>query len=171
MSENIEQWVLWYADEDIAIFFDNIPDYGTLEYPPNATDEQIKDIDAKPYILNKNLRVKIQYKNETSYMFIPKGYRWNGANIPVGTWLLIANPDDPKILLASCIHDFVTENHTACRDDRYLSTMLLCCLCRVAHLAEYKIFLMFHAVDNYQKLFGRDQYGKKWGYYKKNNIL
>ena len=86
MSENVEQWVLWYADEDIAIFFDDIPDYDTLEYPPNATDEQIKDIDAKPYILSKNLRVKIQYKNETSYMFIPKGYRWNGGNIPAGTW-------------------------------------------------------------------------------------
>ena len=168
---NIIEWLLWYYDKDITISFDKTPDYDTLEYPPNATDEQIKDIDNKPYILNQELWVKIQYKNETSYIFIPKGYRWNGGNIPAGTWLLIANPDDPKIRLATLIHDFVTENHIYCRDDRYLSTMLLCCLCRVAHLAEYKVFLMFHSVDNYQKIFGRDQYGKKWGYYKKNNLI
>ena len=168
---NIIEWLLWYYDKDITISFDKTPDYDTLEYPPNATDEQIKDIDNKPYILNQELWVKIQYKNETSYIFIPKGYRWNGGNIPAGTWLLITNPDDPKIRLATLIHDFVTENHIYCRDDRYLSTMLLCCLCRVAHLAEYKVFLMFHSVDNYQKIFGRDQYGKKWGYYKKNNLI
>lgn len=171
INKDAINWLLWYCDEDIAIFFDKEPKHNTIEYPPNATKEQIKDIDNKPYILEEDLYVKIQYKNNTSYLFIPKGYRWNGANIPVGVWALILNPDDPKIRLASCIHDFCCENHRDCRDDRYLSTMLLCSLCRVTGTPSYKVFLIFHSVDNYQKLFGKDQYGKKWGYYKKNNLV
>lgn len=168
---NIDNWLLWYCDEDIAIHFDKKPKHITIEYPPNATKEQIEDIDKKPYVLTEDLYVKIQYDNDTSYLFLPKGYRWNGADIPFGAWELIISPDDPKIRLASCIHDFACSNHRFCRDDRYLSTKLLTSLCKETGISNAKVFLIFHTVDNYQKLFGKDKYGKKWGYYKKNNLL
>ena len=62
----MNNWILWYCDPDIAIFFNGIPNHTTLEYTPKATTDEIKDIDSKPYILNKELKIKIQYKNETS---------------------------------------------------------------------------------------------------------
>lgn len=167
----MNNWILWYCDPDIAIFFNGIPNHTTLEYTPKATTDEVKDIDSKPYILNKELKIKIQYKNETTFITIPKGYRWNGANIPSFAWVLIANPDDPKVRLASMVHDFCCENHVVCRDDRYLSTKLLCSLCKSAKMNTLKVSTMFHTVDNFQKLFGKDKYGKKWGYYQKNNLL
>lgn len=167
----MDNWILWYHDPDIAISFNCIPHHSTLEYTPESTTDDIKDIDNKPYILDKELKIKVQYKNDTTFITIPQGYRWNGANIPSFAWVLIANPDDPKVRLASMVHDFCCENHVVCRDDRYLSTKLLCSLCKSAKLNTLKVSTMFHTVDNYQKLFGKDKYGKKWGYYKKNNLL
>ena len=164
-------WILWYYDIDIAIHFTSIPKHTTLEYMPNMTIDEIKSIDNKPYILEEELKVKVQYNNNTIYFTIPKGYRWNGANIPSFAWVLIANPDDPKIRLASMVHDFVCENHILCQDDRYLSTKLLCSLCKSTKMNNFKVSSIFHTVDNYQKLFGKDKYGKKWGYYKNNNLL
>lgn len=159
---NIKRWLCWYEDDRIKIEFSVKPERSTLDYPPNATDEQIADIDDKPYINKKDLWVKITYENIVSYFFINKGYRWNGANIPRGCWYLIGNPDDPKFWLASMIHDWLCEHHYDARDNRYLSTLILCSLCKVAKVKNWRISLMFHAVDNYQKVKGEDLEGEKW---------
>ncbi len=162
VAPNIKNYITWFSDERLKIEFNKKPHWDTLQYPPKATKEEIKDIDEKPYINLADLWVKITYKGIVSYFFIPKGYRWNGANIPRGCWYLIGNPDDPKFRLASMLHDWLCENHNDARNDRYLSTLILCSLCKVSGVQEWRISLMFHAVDNYQKVFGRDLKGDKW---------
>lgn len=173
VAPNIKNYITWFKDDRLKIEFSGEPKWDTLKYPPlleNPTKEQlkehndkIKDIDEKPYICLKDLWVRIAYEGVVSHFFIHKGYRWNGANIPRGCWYLIGNPDDPKFRLASMLHDWLCENHNDARNDRYLSTLILCSLCKVSGVQEWRISLMFHAVDNYQKVFGRDLKGDKWG--------
>jgi len=172
VAPNIKHFITWFEDELIKIEFSTKPKWDTLQYPPlpeNPTEEQIEkrkkaiaDIDKKPYINLRDLWVRITYKGLTTYFFIEKGYRWNGANIPAGCWYIIGTPDDPKFRLASMIHDWLCEHHEDARDDRYLSTLIFCSLCKVSGVKEWRIFLMFHSVDNFQKVFGRDLKGDKW---------
>lgn len=162
VAPNIKNYITWFNDKKLKIEFSHEPKWDTLQYPPNATKEQIEDIDEKPYINLKDLWVKITYKDVVSYFFIPKGYRWNGANIPALAWYIIGTPDDPKFRLASMIHDWLCEHHDDARNDRYLSTIIFCSLCKVADVEDWQIFLAKHTVDNYQKVFGKDLKGDKW---------
>jgi len=169
---NVRKYIKWFENPQIKIEFNIEPKWDTLQYPPlveNATEEQLKahkkvveDIDEKPYINRHDLWVKITYKGLVTYFFIEKGYRWNGANIPPGCWYLIGTPDDPKFRLASMLHDWLCEHHIDARNERYLSTLIFCSLCKVSGVKPWRIFLMFHAVDNYQKVAGSDLKGDKW---------
>ena len=163
VAPNVSNWLRWFEDEQVKIEFDKIPKTNTLDYMPWAKKEEIKEVDEKPYINRVGLWVKITYRNKVIYFYIPKGYRWNGANIPALVWLIIGNPDDPKFRLASMIHDWLCEYHKDCGDDRYLSTIIFCGLLKVANVPDWKIFLCKHNVDNFQKLFGKDLNGNKWG--------
>lgn len=167
-------FITWFEDKRLKIEFNREPKTETLEYPPmpeNVTVEQfderkriIEDIDLKPYIVRHDLWIKITYNKKVSYIFIPKGYRWNGANIPSFAWVLIGTPDDPKFRLASMIHDWLCEHHEDARNDRYLCTLIFCSLCKVAGVTPWRVSLEFHAVDNFQKVAGRDLQGHKWNY-------
>lgn len=54
---------------------------------------------------------KVSYCNKTYLFVIPKGFCWNGANVPPFAWLIIGERTDPRFKLASCIHDFLCEHH------------------------------------------------------------
>ena len=174
VGPNKKNFITWFKNDKIKIEFDRSPKTETLDYPPmpdNATPEEIEernkiidDIDEKPYIVRHDLWVRITYKGKVSYIFIPRGYRWNGANIPGFAWFIIGTPDDPKFRLASMIHDWLCEHHEDARNDRYLSTLIFCSLCIVAGVGPVDIFLVFHSVDNFQKVAGRDLQGHKWNY-------
>ena len=162
VAPNIKKYITWFKDDKLKIEFSHEPKWATLQYPPNATKEQIEDIDEKPYINLKDLWVKITYKGLVSYFFIPRGYRWNGANIPGVAWYIIGTPDDPKFRLASMIHDWLCEHHEDARNDRYLSSLIFTSLLAVAGVEKYKQVIMFHSVDNFQKVFGKDLKGNRW---------
>ncbi len=127
------------------------------------TQDEVKLALKKPFILTKDLEVCFEWKGKAGYFNITKGYDWNGANIPAGAWLIIGQPKEPRIRLASMVHDYMCEHHNVVNNDRYLSTAIFEALCKhFGRFNNFKCWAMFHSVDNFQKLFGKDLEGKKW---------
>ena len=48
---------------------------------------------------------------------VPKSFRYNGANIPAGTWAVIYSPFHPDVMLPSLVHDWMYFNHQNTRDE------------------------------------------------------
>jgi len=127
------------------------------------SDEELKEALKKPFIVLIDLEIGIEFENKYYYFCIPKGYCWNGANVPPCAWLLIGQQKEPRFKLASCVHDFLCENHAVINNNRYLSTLIFETLCKeFGRFNKLKCFLMFHTVDNFQKIFGKDLEGNKW---------
>lgn len=120
------------------------------------TQDEVKKALKKPFFVKKDLYMLVNYKDKGHCVKIPANYRWNGANIPPCFWLLIGQKESPRLKLPSCVHDFLCENHNVIDNDRYLSTLIFETLCN--HFGKFNAFKrwsMFHAVDNYQKVFGK----------------
>lgn len=152
----------------LTIFFDE-------DNPENLLDDislfgmsdiQLKEAIKKPFIVTDKLNVLVYFNDERYFFSIPKGYTWNGANVPPFAWLLIGQRTDPRFKLASCIHDYLCEHHEKVRNNRYLSTLIFETLCE--HFGRFnslKRWAMFHSVDNFQKIAGKDLNNRKWGKY------
>lgn len=109
----------------------------------------------KPFFVISDLALTVEYKDKIFRFTIPKGYDWNGANVPPFAWLIIGHQKEPRFKLASCVHDYLCENKDVIGNDRYLSTLIFETLCE--HFGRFnalKRWAMFHAVDNYQKFQG-----------------
>ena len=63
---------------------------------------------------------------------------------------------------ASCVHDILCEHHNFVDYDRQLSSMIFREILKAAGVSDLKANIMYNAVDNYQKVFGRDLEGNKW---------
>lgn len=154
--------LLWFENDKIKIELSQEPKTGQKQYLPYLTPEQIKEIDDKPYINEADIEIKITYKGRVNFFKIKEGYDWNGANVPVFAWYIVGSPDEPKLKFPSMVHDYLCEHHECARNDRYLSTLIFCSLLEVSKVNRLDRFLMFHAVDNFQKLYGKDLRGNKW---------
>lgn len=66
----------------------------------------------KPYKLLNNVEyLSGKYCGKDIYrIFIPKGYTWNGANIPRFLWRIVGSQYNPEFLPASMVHDWLCEN-------------------------------------------------------------
>ena len=116
------------------------------------TNGELKEALNKPFVVESDLIVRIFYKNEFYSFMIPKGYDWNGANVPAGCWLIIGQAKEPRFKLASCVHDFICEHKGVINYDRYLSTLVFETLCEYfGRFNSFKRWAMFHSVDNFQK--------------------
>lgn len=126
--------------------------------------EELKRALAKPFFVCGDLKVKIEYDNESYSFTIEKDYDWNGANVPSFAWLIIGQQKEPRFKLASCIHDYLCEHHEVIGNNRYLSTLVFETLCEhFGRFNAFKRWAMFHSVDNWQKAFGKDLNKKRWG--------
>lgn len=144
----------WYKSTDLEIYFNVMPDCG-MRYPePNATEEEIQEITKKPLILKNEVFCLIKYQGIVYCFIIKAGYIWDGATIPPWAWLIIGSKLDPRFLIASLIHDNLCENHQFINNDRYASTKVFVAFLEEAGVGSVKRFLMFHSVDNYQKVRG-----------------
>lgn len=142
---------------DLLIRFNNV-------YPENLLADkslvglkgkELENALNKPFYLTKDLLITIEYKTDTYNFIIPKGYDWNGANVPFFAWLTIGQQKEPRFKLASMVHDYLCENKNVINNDRYLSTLIFETLCEYfGRFNSFKRWLMFHFVDNYQKLQG-----------------
>lgn len=126
--------------------------------------EELKKALNKPFFVSEDLKIHIEFKNKMYDFTIEKGYDWNGANVPPFVWLIIGQPKEPRFKLASCVHDFMCEHHNVIGNDRYLSTLVFETLCEYfGRFNAFKRWAMFHSVDNYQKVCGKDLEKNKWG--------
>ncbi len=116
------------------------------------SDREAKEAIKKPFIVKESLGIYVSYKNEFYSFTIPRCYTWNGANVPPFAWLLIGQRTDPRFKLASCVHDYICENHEVIGNNRYLSTLIFETLCEYfGKFNAIKRWAMFHSVDNWQK--------------------
>ena len=147
---------IWYEDEEIAIRFDKTPDVNIRYVLPLASDDEVKDINKKPFICNAELYVELVDKilGATYDFVIPKDYTWDGATIPRMFWRLIGAKTDNRFLVPSLIHDVLCENHDYIDDDRYFSTCVFERLLFVSRVNPVSRCLIKHSVDNFQKVFG-----------------
>lgn len=117
----------------------------------------------KPFLVMADIKISVYYKLKNYVFTIERGYDWNGANVPAFARILIAQGTEPRFMLPSCVHDYMCEHHEVIGNDRYLSTLIFETLCM--HFGKFnavKRWLMFHGVDNWQKVFGRDLNKKRW---------
>lgn len=117
------------------------------------TNGELKEALKKPFFVTANLMVNIEYEGHSYNFTIPKGYDWNGANVPSFAWLIIGQATEPRFKLASCVHDYICEHKGVINYDRYLSTLIFETLCEYfGRFNDVKRWAMFHSVDNWQKL-------------------
>lgn len=145
--------ITWYADEEIAIRFDKEPDVSMRFILPWVTEEEVKDINKKPFICNEELTVILEDRVEQEvYEFtIPAFYTWDGASIPRAFWRLIGSKTDQRFLIPSLIHDVLCENHDYVDNDRYFSTCVFERLLYVSRVNPLARWTIKHSVDNFQK--------------------
>lgn len=117
------------------------------------TNGELKQALVKPFYLADNLSIGIEYEGNSFNFIIPKGYDWNGANVPFFCWLIIGQQKEPRFKLASMVHDYLCEHKGVINYNRYLSTLIFETLCEYfGRFNAVKRWAMFHSVDNFQKL-------------------
>lgn len=118
----------------------------------------IEQIKSKPFILKRNLHVCIEKGSEKYEFVIPRGFCHDGASIPSFAWLLIGQKTEPRLKLASCVHDYICEHHVVIGGNRLLSTEVFITLCEVfGKFNKVKRNIMSTAINLFQKVFC------KWG--------
>lgn len=114
--------------------------------------EELEKALDKPFIVTADLGITIEYEGETYTFTIPKGYDWNGANVPPFAWWIIGQQKEPRFKLASCVHDYMCEHKEVVGYNRYLSTLVFETNCEYfGRFNAFKRWAMFHSVDNWQK--------------------
>lgn len=118
-------------------------------------DEQlIEDIKSKPFIFLRNLHVRVSYKDKVYEFVIPRGFTYDGATIPWIAWILIGQKTEPRLKLASGVHDWLCEHHIDIGSNRRLSTHVFITLCDVfGKFNKVKRILMAFFIDTFQKFF------------------
>jgi hypothetical protein len=146
----------WYADEELKIIFDKVPELNVQFVMPWMTPEQAQEIIKKPFICEEELRVIIvdEIEQEQYEFLIPQGYTWDGASIPRMFWRLIGSKSDNRFLVPSLIHDVLCENHDYIDSQRYLSTIVFERLLYVSKVNAFNRWMIKHSVDNFQKFCG-----------------
>lgn len=145
----------WYNDNDLAIFFSDIPHVCVRYILPTHTPEEKKAIKKYPFICKTELKVALfDKKKSKSYKFtIPKGYCYDGASIPRLFWRVVGSNTDNKFLIAALVHDVLCENHHYINNDRSFSTNVFNALLEVSDVSPVKRFLMKNSVACFQSLF------------------
>ena len=143
----------WFKDEKLCIEFDSVPHVCVRNVLPSSTEIERKSIKKYPFINKHQLRVKItDFKNDKVYEFsIPKGYCWNGSDIPRLLWRIIGSQYDPQYLVASCLHDYMLENKNIIDNNRLLTSKVFKLCLLEAGVSEFKASIMFKAVDVFQR--------------------
>ena len=73
---------------------------------PNTIKKQKKDY---PFELNNTVKITVETDFREFSFVIPKGYTWNGADIPRIFWRVIGSRTDNDFLIASMLHDYLLE--------------------------------------------------------------
>jgi hypothetical protein len=147
--------IIWCEKAELQIYSDIVP-ITTVCKPLPDDSEVVKKYKKKyPYRNVKDVTFDVYYLGTHYPIFIDEGFRWNGTNC-------LGLQHYPKLLDASMVHDLLCNNHDLVKQDRQLSSMIF----REIGIASgmWKPFMIgaYHAVDNFQKIWGRDLEGNKW---------
>ena len=147
--------IVWCDKPYLRITSDVKPSTGVCKPLPSDSDEVKKYKNKFPYINRRRVVFTVNYLGKIYPIKIARGFRWNGTNC-------IGLQHNPKLLDASMVHDLLCNIHSIVDNDRQLSSMIF----REIGIASgvWKPFMVgaYHAVDNYQKVWGKDLEGKKW---------
>lgn len=148
--------IKWYADETLAVLFSEMPEPDIRFATPKMTSAEKKEVEQKPFVNNKKITVFLfNHKKSKRYTFeIEKGYTWDGASIPRLCWRIIGAKTDNRFLIPSMVHDVLCENKNLVDFDRYFADRVFEKLLSVSDVGNFKRWLMFHSVDNFQKFQG-----------------
>lgn len=122
-----------------------------------ASDTE-KDIESKkrfPYINKKDVIFNIDYLGEQYTFTIPKGFCWNGTNC-------LGLQHNPTLLDASMVHDFLCNYHDKIGNDRQLSSIIFREIGIFSGMPRWFMNIAYVAVDNFQKVWGKDLNNNKW---------
>lgn len=144
--------IIWYDDKELTIGFNSMPHVCVRYKTPTMTTNEMKSIKKYPFICKTNLIVDLFDKiNKKRYHFtIPKGYCWNGSDIPRIFWRIIGSKSEPQYLIASCLHDYMLENKEVINYDRKLTSKVFKGCLRTAGVSSFKAQIMYLAVDTFQ---------------------
>lgn len=114
----------------------------------------IEDIKAKPFVVIRNIYVRVTYENKVYTFVIPRGFTYDGATVPAIAWVIIGHKTEPRFKIASCVHDWLCEHHADIDTERKLSTHIFITLCDVfGKFNKVKRALMAFFIDTFQMLF------------------
>lgn len=145
----------WCDKLDLKITSDIAPRTGVRKPLPTDTIDEREDKKQKPYINKKDVVFTVDYLGTIYVIEIPKSYTWNGTNC-------LGLQYNPKLLTASMVHDYLCERHYVVANDRQLSSMIFRELGIASGVNKPFMYIAYHAVDNFQKIFGRDLKDRKW---------
>ena len=147
--------IIWCNKPYLTIISDKEPQTAVRKPLPSDTPEERKDKKEKPYINKLAVTFTVDYLGTVYVIEIERGFTWDGATC-LGLHHL------PKFLNGSMVHDKLCLKHYLVADDRQLSSMIFRELCIASGVNKAFAYAAYHAVDNFQKVFGRDEKGRKW---------
>lgn len=155
--------VNWFENEELAIFFSDIPRVCVRYIIPSTTEEEAKSIKKYPFINKRNLKVALfDHEKSKVYKFeIPKGYCYDGATVPRFFWRVIGPNTDNTFLIAALVHDVLCEHHEYVNYDRAFSSKVFDALLEAGEVNSFKRFLMKNSVDFFQRFCGWGKDKKK----------
>lgn len=145
--------LLIHKDKEIEIYFNDIPHVDVRYMLPWMSEIEKQDIKKKPFCNQNELTILVKdIKKNDSYEFtIPEDYCWDGASIPKTFWRIIGPNTDNKFLIASCVHDYMCENHGVVESRRNFSSKIFKGLLLASGVGKIKAQTMYLAVDNFQR--------------------
>lgn len=157
LSVKEREFIEWYSDSTLSVLFSDVPKIENKIINKNAmTKSEIKKAKKKPLFCENTVDVILSdYKKNKKYSFsISSGYDYDGASINKIFWRIIGGKEDIRFKIASLIHDILCENHHYVDNDRYFADKVFERCLFVGDTCSFIRWLMFHSVDNYQKLRG-----------------
>lgn len=154
---NDKKYFIWQDDEFCRVAFSEVPQIeNKLVNISVMPKELIIATCRKPLYVNNTVDVLVvdKAKRKNITFTIESGYDYDGASIPKFFVRLIGSKEDIRFKVASLIHDIFCENKNYVDNDRYFADKVFERLLYVAGVGRFKRWLMFHSVDNFQKLQG-----------------
>lgn len=151
-------FITWYTDDKLAIYFSTMPCVAVRYIAPTSTNEEKMSITRFPFINKRELKVQLvdKKKGKVYNFVIPKSYCYDGMTIPRFAWTLLGvSKESNGGLIASLLHDYLTEHKQIIENDRALSTNVFNALLYVGEVNSIKRFFMKNSVACYQTLLCR----------------
>ena len=142
----------FYEDDELRIRSDLMPAITVRAFVPQDTKGVRQDKRRRPYMLRNDVHFQIKHKKNFYIIPFKEDYTWDGASIPFMFRPLIGKKGSLEFLLPSMVHDKMCEEPRHIRNNRNLASKVFRALLLFNGVGKIRANVMYHAVDNYQKL-------------------